>query len=326
MISKLVSCMHKETSADYLNCDSCDKNMVFKLFSFNDIDSLVDRITEYVFKSDEITWDKDKTRFFVKLIANETIINAVEHGILKIGFDEKREAIKKSVEDYTKHIQNKWLEAGVPVTVCLCVETKRILLGFHDGGKGFDYHTYARATITKDNVLEPSGRGFAILKDLGVQLNWNKEGNTVFCSIPDSILRASKGYINLNEIFQVGVEEFDSQHKSLFTIANEVFQIVFEGKNKEATYEVFARLMDYTVMHFRNEEEMMKKHGYPDYENHKKQHDILATRVQEMYLNFQTDGVAINEETLSFLVKWVLHHIAKVDRDYGPFFKSKGVH
>ena len=325
MISKLVSCMHKETSAEQLDCDSCDKNMIFKLFSFDSINSLVDQITEYVFKSDEITWDKDKTRFFVKLIANETIINAVEHGILNIGFDEKRKAINKSAEDYTKHIQDKWLEAGLPVTVSLCVDTERILLGFHDGGKGFDYHTYSRATITKDNVLEPSGRGLAILKDLGVQLNWNKEGNTVFCSIPDSTLRASKGYINLNEIFQVGVEEFDNQHKSLFSIVNEVFQIVFEGKNKEAAGDVLARLMDYTVMHFRSEEEMMKKYGYPDYESHKKQHDILASRVHEMYLNFQTDGAAINEETLGFLVKWVLHHIAKVDKEYAPFLKSKGV-
>lgn len=325
MISKLVSCMHKETSAEQLDCDSCDKNMIFKLFSFDSINSLVDQITEYVFKSDEITWDKDKTRFFVKLIANETIINAVEHGILNIDFGEKRKAINKSVEDYTKHIQDKWLEAELPVTVSLCVDTERILLGFHDGGKGFDYQTYSRATITKDNVLEPSGRGLAILKDLGVQLNWNKKGNTVFCSIPDSTLRASKGYINLNEIFQVGVEEFDNQHKSLFTIVNEVFQIVFEGKNKEAAGDVFARLMDYTVMHFRSEEEMMKKYGYPDYESHKKQHDILASRVHEMYLNFQTDGAAINEETLGFLVKWVLHHIAKVDKEYAPFLKSKGV-
>ena len=326
MIPKLVTCMHRESGADYyLSCESCDKNLAFKLFSFDEIAPLVDKITEYIFESDEMTWDKNKTRFFVSLIANETVINAVEHGILKIGFEEKREAIKKSVEGYTKHIQGKWRKAGMPVTVSLCVDPEHILLGFHDSGKGFDYHNYSQTPIFKDNVMEPSGRGLALLGDLGVQLYWNKEGNTIWCSIPDTILREPKGYVNLDKIFQVGVEEFDNQHKKLFAIVNEVSQIVSEGKNKEAAGDVLARLMDYTVMHFRSEEEMMKEYGYPDYESHKKQHDFLAARVKELYRKFQTDGIAINEETLGFLIKWVLHHIAKVDKDYAPFLKSKGV-
>ena len=326
MISKHDTCTLKVGIADYLSCKSCDQNMAFKLFSFDEIGSLVDRIIEHIFSLPETTWDKKKTRFFVSLIANEAIINAVEHGILEIGFQEKRKEIKISDEGYTKHIQDKWLETGKPVTVSLCVDTDRILLGFHDGGKGFDYHTYSQTPITEDNVLEPSGKGLAILKDLGVLLHWNKEGNTIWCSVSDRTLRDQKAHINLDEILQLGLEEFDKQHRGLFAIVNEAFQIVLEGKDKQATHEVFARLMDYTVSHFHSEEEMMTKYGYPDYENHKRQHDILASRVQEMYLNFQTDGVAINEETLHFLVKWVLHHIAKVDSDYAPFLKSKGVH
>lgn len=326
MISKLVPCMHKGSGADYyLNCASCDKNMAFKLFSFDEIAPLVNKITEHIYESDEMTWDRNKTRFFVSLIVNETVINAVEHGILEIDFEEKREAIKKSDESYTKHVQDKWLEAKKPVIVSLCVDTEHILLGFHDSGKGFDSHNYSQTLISKDNEMELSGRGLALLGDLGVQLYWNKEGNTIWCSIPDTILREPKGYVNLDKIFRLGLEEFDKQHKTLFAIVNKVFQLIFEGQDNGDAGKLLARLMDYTIMHFRSEEEMMKKYGYPDYENHQKQHDFLASRVKEMYRKFQIDGVAINEETMSFLVKWVLHHIAKVDSDYAPFLKSKGI-
>lgn len=324
-MSQSISCIHQVEGAKYLSCNTCNHNLEFRVFSFDEIGSLVYQILAHVFESPERTWDHEKTRFYVNLVSNEAIVNAVEHGILGLGLEKKKQVIKETEEGYTKYIQDRWLEKGEPVTVSLCVDSERILLGYHDGGKGFDYTDCSPEPFSDHNILEPSGKGLAMLKGLGIVLHWNKKGNSLLCAIRDETLRGSKRQVNLDEIFRLGLDEFDNQHKILFAIVNEVFDNIFQEQNKDATGKVLARLLDYTVEHFTNEEELMRKLGYPNYESHKKQHEFLSSRIKEIYLKFKTEDVTVNEETLSFLVKWVLHHIARVDKDYVPFLKSKGI-
>ena len=322
---ELISCVNNKHGVNYLTCSSCEQNLVFKVSSFDKIDSLIEEIIIHAYESTERTWDIEKSRFIVNLVINESIINAVEHGILNIGYEEKKKALENLQDEYTKFIENKWLEKNTPVTVSLCVDSERILLGFHDNGNGFDYHEYAMKPFGDERRLEPSGKGLAILKGLGVIIQWNDKGNAVFCAIPDEALSTSKTEIDLSRIFQIGLEQFDSQHKNLFKIINELIQNLSSNQDRESTGKVLSSLLDYTVVHFRNEEELMDKFGYPNYETHKKQHEFLAARVKEICRKFQTDGVVINEETVGFLVKWLQHHIARVDKEYVPFLKSKGI-
>jgi len=324
-MSELISCVNNKHGVDYLTCSSCEQNLVFKVSSFNEIDSLIEEIIDHVYESLERIWDIEKTRFIVNLVTNESIINAVEHGILNIDFEKKKKAIDNMQGEYTKFIQEKWLEINIPVTVSLCVDSKRIQLGFHDNGNGFNYREYALKPFGDDRRLEQSGKGLAILEGLGVIIQWNDKGNSVFCAIPDEILRASGTHVDLSRIFRIGLKQFDDQHINLFKITNDLIQNISANQDRESTGNVLARLLDYTVVHFRDEEELMVKFGYPNYDSHKKQHEFLAARVREIYRKFQSDGVAVNEETLAFLVKWLQHHIARVDKEYVPFLKSKGI-
>lgn len=55
-----------------------------------------------------------------------------------------------------------------------------------------------------------------------------------------------------------------------------------DGGDRMLLGSIIDELVDYTVSHFRTEEEMMKRTGYPDLENHKQIHqqfvDKLAKR------------------------------------------------
>ena len=324
-MSETISCVNNKHGVNYLTCSSCEQNLVFEVASFDKIDSLIDEVIDHVYESIERTWDIEKTRFIVNLVINESIINAVEHGILNIGYEDKKTAIENMQNEYTKFIEKKWLEKNIPVAVSLCVDSERVLLGFHDNGDGFDYHEYAMKPFGDEKRLEQSGKGLAILKGLGVIIQWNEKGNSVFCAIPDETLRTSKTDVDLALIFQIGLEQFDNQHKNLFKIINELIQNLSSNQDRESTGKVLASLLDYTEVHFRNEEELMVKFGYQNYETHKKQHEFLAARVKEICRKFQHDNMVINEETIGFLVKWLQHHIARVDKEYVPFLKSKGI-
>ena len=324
-MSESISCEKNGHGVAYSTCDSCERNLVFKVASFGEVDSLMEKIIDHVYESPERIWDIEKTRFIINLVTNESIINAVEHGILNLGFEEKKRAIDDLQDKYTKFIQKKWLEINIPVTVSLCVDSERIQLGFHDNGNGFDHRARAAKPFGDDKRLEQSGKGLAILKGLGVIIQWNEKGNSVFCAIPGEILKASGTQVDLSRIFRIGLKRFDDQHVKLFKIINDLIQNISANQDRESTANVLTRLLDYTAVHFRNEEELMVKFGYPDYESHKKQHEFMVTRVKEICRKFRTDGEAVNDETLAFLVKWVQHHIARVDMEYVPFLKSKGI-
>jgi len=323
-MSELISCVNNKHGVNYLTCSSCEQNLVFKVTSFNEIDSLIEKIIDHVYESHERTWDIEKTRFIVNLVTNESIINAVEHGILHIDFEGKKRALDNLQGEYINFIQKKWLEMNIPVTVSLCVDSRRIQLGFHDNGNGFDFREHNKP-FRDDRRLEQSGKGLAILKGLGVIIQWNEKGNSVFCAIPDEIVRTSGTQVDLIRIFQIGLKQFDDQHINLFNIINDLIRNISANQDRESTGNVLARLLDYTEVHFKSEEELMVKFDFPNYDSHKKQHEFLTARVKEIYRKFQTDGVAVNGETLAFLVKWVQHHIARVDKEYVPFLKSKGI-
>ena len=300
---ELISCISKKEGVNYLACNSCEQNLIFKVTSLSDIDSLIDKIIDHVYESPERVWDIEKARFMVSLVTNESIINGVEHGILNIDYEEKKRALENLQNEYAKFIQKKWFEKNIPITVSLCVDSERIQLGFHDNGDGFDHREYDMKPFGDDKRLEQSGKGLAILKGLGVIIQWNEKGNSVFCAIPDKILMASTTQVNLGRIFQIGLKRFDDQHKNLFKIINDLIQSISANQDRELTGKALARLSDYTIVHFGNEEELMLRFGYPDYDSHKKEHEFLAARVKEICRKFQTESIDINDEVIGFLMK-----------------------
>ena len=164
-----------------------------------------------------------------------------------------------------------------------------------------------------------------MMKQFGIKLHWNKEGNSVLCAIMDEHLRASKSPVKLDEIFCVGIEEFDSQHAKLFGLFNILFQNLLEKDSKELTGKSLADLLDYCIVHFAAEEKILKQYGYPDFESHKKQHEDLALRIEQIHERFMSGDDLLTSEMLGFLVSWLKNHIAKVDKQYAPFLKSKGL-
>ena len=131
--------------------------------------------------------------------------------------------------------------------------------------------------------------------------------------------------LSWNEKYSVGVKQFDDQHKKLFELLNTLYDAMTAGKGKEVLGPVLSQLADYTVMHFKMEEESFKKYAYPAQLEHKQEHDALTKQVLEFKNKFASGNAFITTELMNFLKGWLNHHIMEVDKKYGRHFNSKGL-
>ncbi|MEQ2128972.1 hemerythrin family protein [Caldanaerobacter subterraneus] len=127
------------------------------------------------------------------------------------------------------------------------------------------------------------------------------------------------------ESLSVGNETIDSQHKELIQKINDVLEACNRQHGKEKVVEVMQFLKDYTVKHFKDEENLMKKYQYPMYEEHKKIHEDLVKKVEDLDERIKREGVSLSVVMTvnKTLVDWFVNHISKEDKKVGEYIKNR---
>jgi len=118
------------------------------------------------------------------------------------------------------------------------------------------------------------------------------------------------------EIYSVGNPQIDEQHQKLFEIANRFSRAYDENTGSESLTSIFEELLAYTQFHFRDEEALMKKCGFPDFDKHRANHDKLINVVLSLKKNFEAGEDGIEERIMEFLKMWLNGHILGMDRSY----------
>jgi len=131
--------------------------------------------------------------------------------------------------------------------------------------------------------------------------------------------------ITWSESLSVGVKRFDDEHKQLINIVNRLNNALLIGGSPKTMEHVLDGLVDYTVVHFRHEEEYMTKFSYPEYTSHKKEHDDLTGQVSDFRDRYRSGKVTFSLELMNFLRDWLTNHIMGSDKKYKDFFTGKGL-
>jgi len=131
--------------------------------------------------------------------------------------------------------------------------------------------------------------------------------------------------IQWNDKFNVGVRTLDGQHRQLIDIINELHEAMSKGQAKEVQASLLQRLGQYAAEHLNTEERMLNSNGYPDFVQHKAQHDNYIAKVRELEKQVGAGKLSLSVTLLPFLKDWWTGHIMKTDQQYAPFFKQKGV-
>lgn len=118
------------------------------------------------------------------------------------------------------------------------------------------------------------------------------------------------------ESYSVGVPQLDRQHKMLVDLINRLQTADQDG---DVMPEVFDALRTYVREHFRTEEALLERAGYPELAEHRREHQVFVDWLKAVQSAYGLGGAAsflINDSVVAFLKNWLVSHILVSDRAY----------
>ncbi len=131
--------------------------------------------------------------------------------------------------------------------------------------------------------------------------------------------------INWDDSLSVGIESVDKQHMKLVEMINEFYENIRSKSNKEVISALIKDMKNYIEFHFMSEEELLKTNHYPNYMEHKIEHEIFVNKVTDVETRFNSGQLVLSFEITNFLKDWLKKHIKGTDKKYSDFLISKGV-
>jgi hemerythrin len=125
-----------------------------------------------------------------------------------------------------------------------------------------------------------------------------------------------------NDIYSLGISELDEQHKNIVDTINGLHEAIIDGRNKEVLSRILQELINDAQTHFSYEENLLKTHAYPDFEEHKEFHHQLATQVLDTQKRYLDGQQTLSVETTNYLKNWLSDHILRVDTKFIPYLKK----
>ena len=126
--------------------------------------------------------------------------------------------------------------------------------------------------------------------------------------------------IQWKDEYLLGIEKIDEQHKRLFEIAGDIYDLL---KNELVTdkydgiVNLISELKDYTVFHFTFEEAYLKQIGYRKFLSHKVEHDDFVAKISDIDMEkIDSDHEQSLLDMLDFVVNWISSHILETDKAY----------
>ena len=131
--------------------------------------------------------------------------------------------------------------------------------------------------------------------------------------------------IDWNEDLSVNVAEIDEEHKWFAAMLNDLDEARKKGDEKEILKEILINSITYAATHFRTEEKYFVQYGYPDTENHKREHAAFIRRTAVFLEEFENGKAELTTDVMNFLGQWWQDHILGADKRYSQFFNEKGL-
>lgn len=132
-------------------------------------------------------------------------------------------------------------------------------------------------------------------------------------------------HISFSPDLLVGVPHIDEQHRRFFQEANKLAEAMWEGKGREMIKGTLDFLTDYAAIHFRDEENLMVQHAYPDYPAQKAAHEVFTKQMKTFQDRLQAGENPSNvaADLLGGACEWFRNHIRVMDKPMGTFMQSR---
>jgi len=124
------------------------------------------------------------------------------------------------------------------------------------------------------------------------------------------------------EEYSVGNPELDAQHRKMIELLAGLVKFTNSGGVVDPSSAI-AEVNRYAEEHLQHEEMMLSVRGYPEYAQHKAEHDDYRGKAAALQARMHKRG--FGKEITSFLVEWWRTHITTSDQQYARYFRSQSV-
>lgn len=122
-----------------------------------------------------------------------------------------------------------------------------------------------------------------------------------------------------NSTYSVGIDYIDKQHQLIFKLVNDLHDAIGILDANELIGRTLIELVDYSKVHFADEEKYMRDIGYPDLNNHKNMHKQFNEEIIFMLNKLRNDDPLSVRQLYAFLQNWLVQHIKIEDKKIGLF-------
>lgn len=125
--------------------------------------------------------------------------------------------------------------------------------------------------------------------------------------------------------YSLGISIIDNEHKKFIDIINKVIVLEQNSSDPEEIKAVLNEMNKYANAHFATEEAYMVKFNYPDYENHRKEHQAFSIQTMAFFEKITGNNRQLVCEILEHLKGWLVNHVQGTDAEYISCFKEHGL-
>lgn len=123
---------------------------------------------------------------------------------------------------------------------------------------------------------------------------------------------------------ETGNDAIDSQHRSLFALANELQRAVEADKpDPETVTDCVWRLADYVVQHFADEQELMAEAHYPELPVHTSMHEQLTGETMRITARMMNEDLLSAAELAPLVARWLREHIGVADKRFVTYLADR---
>ncbi len=127
-------------------------------------------------------------------------------------------------------------------------------------------------------------------------------------------------YIVWSDVNRVGIPIIDEQHRGIISSINSLHYFMQTGRGHEIIRPTMIIIKQYTLVHFKTEENLLSEAGYPELERHLLLHRALVNKTNRIAVGKNPKNDA--DTILRFLKQWWLNHINSEDRKYAPYLQK----
>lgn len=113
--------------------------------------------------------------------------------------------------------------------------------------------------------------------------------------------------------FSVGVASIDHEHREMVALINEIF-IRIEAGDKDTLSDELGEIHAGISAHFALEEQIMREHGYDQYQDHKADHERLLDDIRDIMDACDDGSYAAHKDAFAErLQHWFVDHFKTKD-------------